>query len=336
MKTWPCFLVPAKRKARFVIGGGQVQQLNVNEFYLLGKQLAELEPRLSVEGPSAAYSDVMWPLMSARFRIVSLLDDPCPLLQSSQRAARAIISEINGICPEDIEEAFRRLRDEKIYGYQLSSIAGAIKTFETVLHNDMPEMSAYAVSQIGIYRTDDLIERSDRQISEVLRPLLPELALSDIREAGKCLAFRVHTAAAFHLSRAIETCMNLYYETIAGKPFAAEGAARNWSVKIKGLKEKGADVKITAFLDHLRDEYRNPVTHPDVVVDSGEAFNFFGPALSAVAMMLAAVKLRREKDQPSIPGLELGDGQGGSSGNALHGTSAKGALGSTSGDTEAA
>jgi hypothetical protein len=43
-------------------------------------------------------------------------------------------------------------------------------------------------------------------------------------------------------------------------------------------------------LDHFREEYRNPVTHPEEVVDDQTAFNLFPAALSAISQMLVAIQ----------------------------------------------
>jgi hypothetical protein len=323
------------------IGDGQVQQLNVHDYYELGKALGHADRELTkIEGP-VALSSVSWTLFIARYRLLQRLEDPCALLSSTQRSARSLAAAITQFVPEDIEAAFNVDKSIQFYPYQASTISGAIKNFETVLKNDMPEMATFAVAQIGIYRTEDLIHRSHLQIEEELRPYLEELAKSDVIEAGKCLAFRVPTAAAFHLSRAIETGMNQYYEALTGKPFDLKDAAKNWAIKTQALKDAGADEKITEFLIHIRKAYRNPITHPDVILEAGEALGFFSQAVSVISIMLAAVKTIEEYEQLMLPGL--GDGTGGSYAEAT-GESAAGvqsndeesALGLEAGATETA
>jgi hypothetical protein len=125
-----------------------------------------------------------------------------------------------------MEEVFRADKSTLIQPWEYGNIQQAINSFETVFTNDMPEMSTFAGAQIGIYRTEDLVKHSSLQIDGSVRPMLLPLALADIHEAGRCLAFRVPTAAAFHTSRAIETGMNQYYEAISGKPFELKDAAR--------------------------------------------------------------------------------------------------------------
>jgi hypothetical protein len=287
------------------IGDGKVQQLNVHDYYELGKNTESLEVSLKGFSQPAALSTIGWQLFMYRWKLREILAEPCALLNSSQRAVKAIISAIAGVVSEDISEVFDPEKSSAIVQpYQMRGIGEAITNFETVLKNDMPEMSTFAVAQIGMYRTEDLIGRSILQIDEGVRDRLLPLAKSDILEAGKCLAFRVPTAAAFHLSRAIETCMNQYFEALTGKPYDLKPGANNWGNKIKLLEENGAAEKITAFLLHIKNSYRNPITHPDVILDASEAFNFFPQALGVISMMLAATRAIEDKRQPMLDGFE--------------------------------
>jgi hypothetical protein len=300
---WPLFEASQDIENRF-LGDRKMQQLSVHDYYDLGKKLNHLERIIGdAEQPIEAKA-IVWQMFIARWTLRNLLGEQCALLPSSQRAAKTIIKEIDSQVPQDFEQMFNDEVKNRIFQpYQLSGIKSAITNFETILKNDMPEMATFAVAQVGLFRTEDLINRSHLGIEEDLRSLLPELAKQDIIEAGKCLAYRVPTAAAFHLSRAIETGMNHYYETLAGKPFDLNGASKNWAVKTDALKKAGAEQKITEFLIHIRKAYRNPITHPDVILEPGEAFAFFPHAVSVISMMLAAIKELRKNEQPVIAGL---------------------------------
>ncbi|HVC46205.1 MAG TPA: hypothetical protein VND90_03060 [Terracidiphilus sp.] len=283
-----------------------MQQLNVHDYYELGKHNDAIENVVSkAEGPILLKS-IVWSLFLARWGYNTILATPCALLPASQRAAHVVVDAISAIVPEAVEEIFAIDANATIAPYSIGSITDSIKNFETILKNDMPEMSTFAVTQIGIFRTEDLIYRSYLQIDEDLRKLLEPLALEDITQAGKCLAFSLPTASAFHLSRAIETCMNQYYEALTGNPFDLSSVANNWGVKTQALKDNGADAKITEFLIHIRRAYRNPITHPDVILEAGEALALFPQAISVISMMLAAVKALRKDEQPMLEGLYSG------------------------------
>jgi hypothetical protein len=281
-----------------------VQQLSVHDYYELGKKINQLERLIGAADGPVESRFLVWPLFVARWSVWSVLKEPCALLPGAQRAAQAFIGVIENMIPREIEDVLEKTASQdKLEPYQLSSVKDAISNFETILKNDMPEMATFAVAQIGMYRTEDLIKRSFLQVEEELRSFLLPLAKEDITEAGKCLAFRVPTAAGFHISRAIETGMNQYYEALSGEPFNLKDATKNWAVKTEALKSAGADKKITEFLVHLRVAYRNPITHPDAILTAPEAFGFFNQALSVISMMLAAVKELTEDKQRLLTGL---------------------------------
>lgn len=293
-----------KQRAPFPeTGDGKVQQLNVHEYYELGKAIDHLEREIAKIEGNVAISTVVWALFFARWRIQVILAEPCALPPASQRAARSVVLSITNLVPDDIDQAFKIPNTEMVNQFSLSTISESIKNFETVLKNDLPEMSTFAVAQIGIYRTVDLINRAHMQIEESLQPHLLPLAHSDVIEAGRCLAFRVPTAAAFHMSRAIETGMNQYYEALTAKPYDLKPGANNWGTKIRLLGEVGAEKNITVFLDHLRDAYRNPITHPEVIVEPAQAFGFFSQAISVISLMLGAVQFLTRQNQPLLVGL---------------------------------
>ncbi len=70
---------------------------------------------------------------------------------------------------------------------------------------------------------------------------------------------------------------------------------RNWGAYIKNLNASGADKKITGLLDHIRDNFRNPVFHPEETLSSEEAQVLLGVCTSAIVMMVNAMKQLEEK-----------------------------------------
>jgi hypothetical protein len=292
------------------IGDGKVQQLNIFEYYEFGKRTQSILEQLGKIDKPVLKGSIAFRLFSYRWMLKGLLQEPCALLPGCQRSLRSVIKRITDVIPSDeIEEIVEpKDKDEQIQNYQLSWIAEEIKKFETILRNDMPEMATFAVSQIGIFRTDDLINNAHRQIAEPLQHLLQARAKVDITEAGKCLAFRLSTASAFHACRAIEAGIDQYYEALAGKPYqvSPSGGNNNWGAKTEALVKMKADEKVTEFLTHIRKQYRNPVTHPEVVVDEHEAVDLFIASLSAISMMLGATKAIKDKNQPMLKGFQDG------------------------------
>jgi hypothetical protein len=182
------------------VGDGQVRQLNINDFFLLGKRIDALDLELRTQDP-LPLSKFVWKMFAVRNHLETVLQEPCAMLQASQRAAKKLVSKITAIIPLDLDDVFALDMNSAYKPWQLSSVLDAARAFETILANDMPEMSTYAVSQIGILRTDDLLNGAHQQIAEPLLAILQTKAKADIIEAGKCLAFRLSTASAFHICR---------------------------------------------------------------------------------------------------------------------------------------
>jgi hypothetical protein len=99
------------------------------------------------------------------------------------------------------------------------------------------------------------------------------------------------------------------------------------------VKEK-ADEKVTEFLTHIRKQYRNPVTHPEVVVDEHEAVDLFIASLSAISMMLGATRAIKDKNQLKLKGLSDGYEEAGLGG--LRSSDEENSLGLEAGATETA
>ena len=95
-------------------------------------------------------------------------------------------------------------------GFDASMIWSAISGFETIFRADLPRMTVFSAEQKGIYRTESLIDNADRHFPTAISKRLPAQAKTDIVLAGKCLAFDVHTASAFHMWRALEIIIGAY------------------------------------------------------------------------------------------------------------------------------
>ena len=281
---------------QFGYRGVQVKKLNLHEVYSFGKIL---NPLLNIKKDSKLKPNI-YILWFARNAAEAMMRDDSPLLGTARRAVGKLITAINETIPTDFDTMMKIGDEEIISWYPVSKITTALNELESVLGNDMPGIAAYLVSKKGIFDTEDLIEHAENYLLPDIRGGLPEQAKVDLREAGKCLAYELATACAFHLWRAVEMVMEAYYLRLTGKTLKHAGIASNWGAYIKALEKAGADAKVTVFLDHIRDKYRNPHTHPDVVLTTGEAQGLFGVAMSSIDQMVTETKRLPEKTTPAI------------------------------------
>lgn len=261
-----------------------MQKVDLYEMLEFGKNL-ETVIAIPDGAPKTPHAFTLW---SARIKIDAMSGGGSPLLKSSKRAAVALSDAITRVIPKDFAK-FIGMDLTGNFDWDLAGVKQAVTTLESVLRNDMPDIASYVVSQKGIFRTDDLIANAENHLSAKVRASLPEQACDDIRAAGKCLAYELPTACAFHLWRAVETVVVHYYRQLSGKTLREGGVSQNWGAYIKALQDANAEKKITEFLDHIRSEYRNPQTHPDEKVSVEEAQGLLSVALSVIDQTMRAV-----------------------------------------------
>jgi hypothetical protein len=265
-----------------------MKRLNTHSIYTLALRVHPLTELQSPEG-EMKLQEVFFPLLRAEIILKGLCDGQDSYFSPSlKRSATTVLETIYdmGIDRTDVTQSDL---STIIKPWNLNGVINRAKEFETVLANELPGLATYMVSQKGIYSTDELISQAKMQVPEKYREVLSGRATEDIQQAGKCLAFEVSTASAFHMWRAVESIMNEYHKALTGKTFVEANVGRNWGNYIKALKEANAETRITTFLDHIREEYRNPITHPDETLDLDEAFGLFGTALSAITSMTRAI-----------------------------------------------
>lgn len=278
-----------------------MEKLNTHSIYLLATVVHPLETIEHKEGMKL--KDAYWVLLSAQIQLAWFIGTNSFFSPSLKRAAVAALNSITDAgmpttMPWDPGGADALDSQKELNSYNISLINAAITKFETVLANELPGLAIYHVDQKGIYSTDDLLTKADCHIPETVRKELPGKAAQDIREAGKCLAFDLSTASAFHTWRALETVMGYYYVSLTGKTFEESGVKQNWGAYITALKTIKAEEKITSFLDHIRGAYRNPISHPEETLESEEAFSLFSAGISAITQaMRAAIGARDGQSQ---------------------------------------
>lgn len=265
----------------------RVKKFNPFETYSLGKMLFPIQ---KLETKDYKIYQIRWDLYSARVALLAQVRAATVFQPTSIRAANAVIEAINTILPTDVDEMLKVEAEKKVYRHEIEALKSSIQDLESVLSNDMPGVSTYVVSQKGIYKTDALIAHADQHFTEDIRKLIPEQGKKDLLESGKCLAFELPTACAFHLWRVVETVMSAYYEKLTKSTFKKDNVNRNWSEYIKALNAKGANESITIYLDHIRDKYRNPQTHPEAMLEVNEALALFGVATSAIHQMILEIQ----------------------------------------------
>lgn len=112
------------------------------------------------------------------------------------------------------------------------------------------------------------------------------IARYDFGEAGRCVAFGLPTAAAFHLLRGTEEVVRMYYIS-----WIRRGRMRTmlWGPMVNALRgvrgRQKPDATVLNHLDNMRVSFRNPTDHPEKVYDIGETEDLFGLCIEVVNRM---------------------------------------------------
>lgn len=265
--------------------------LRVNEFQLY--ELAVNVHPLTAITKDTKYSDIWFEWSQAKTAIQAIFKQRA--LEVCFQTANELYLALQAVVPDDFNEAANKLppdlTTEQGIGWAASHrVRDAVQKFETILSAELSNSDTYWISPKGTHKTSVLLQAAHLELPASVLQDIPEAA-TDFNEAGKCLLFDTATAAGFHLIRATEAVIRKYYEAITGKVPAAK--FRNWGAYIKRLNQAKADPKITGYLDHIRQHYRNPILHPEVNLTPEDAQVLFGVCVSAIVMMVSAMKTVR-------------------------------------------
>lgn len=279
-------------------GDRDVERINQFSFYGLAKDLAELGDCRGDTQPNK----IVFKLWTAEAAVGRLLKgDPIPL-GVSRAAVEVLKSQLDSINSEHFmaentagerENRFPSAEDPPIPGWRFNAWRNAVATFETVFSAEMAETTSYYIPKRGIYDTAALIDNADHGFPRDVLTFVVEKTREDWRAAGRCLALNLCTASGFHVVRAVEGTLEAYYQTFTGQPGVTKAG---WDSYLKDLEklpegtEPMPDPKTLAVIRQMKDDYRNPVVHPRVVLTEPDAHMLFNNGASAIIGMAQGLK----------------------------------------------
>jgi hypothetical protein len=199
-----------------------------------------------------------------------------------QRYGESIGFPVPGQPPSNVPEAVAR-----------SDLIVKCLDLQAVVLADLQRMPIYSVPKQGAYDTDDLIDNADAVLPVEVRVKLSQLALDEIKESGRCLAYGVATASGFHMMRAVEDVLRYYCATVTvhgvkgQKIELPKTHVPSWGDYTAYLEHsKEADVIETRALLHpLGKNQRDFIAHPEKVLTPNEAYSLFQEGQAAINRM---------------------------------------------------
>jgi len=270
-----------------------MKQVNTYALYDLGTELHRLKS-LPTDHTKLAKEHTVT-LWRSSYWLEQFLDAKTIPLEVSDATARELCARLTSL-------------GQKVYGaetiepWELTSVHSMLSQFETILAAELQKHLTYLVSQIGGYSMPLLVSKAEVNLPEDALEIIPEGARKDFREAGRCLAFEVPTAAGFHAMRATERVLRQYYELVMEKP----SGRTDWATCTQELTKAGANTKVIQVLDQIRALHRNPLMHPEDFLTMKEAIGLFDIAKSAIGAVAEELVLLTAK--PKIPEISTSYG----------------------------
>ncbi|MFC2021291.1 hypothetical protein ACFLU1_05880 [Chloroflexota bacterium] len=269
-----------------------MERINPAFFYALG---AELAPLTKMEPNPQTRVSIWIASLRTEPTVVSLLDFYSGLTvcrRTGHEFINAVAEErkwIHDTPSKDWEQADPSV--DSIF----RSVIDKAKEFQAVLSEELQTLDTYHASQKGIYSTTGLIEEAEKVLPGSVLQKIDDKIVGEIRQSGRCLAFDVSTASAFHIMRATETVIHKYYLQVC-KP-KSKKKLDNWGMYIAKLTQsQDSQVKeVVALLQQIKDRHRNLIMHPEVVLTPDEAFTLFEIAQSAIIAMAGYLPIVKGK-----------------------------------------
>ena len=253
----------------FAFGIGEdMNRINCYGFYSLGKCIKELAS-LTV---ASTELDMGLAAIRADGLLHNLVRSGLVSLRATTQASENVFTGIQHLIEFVEQKKENTERDPQIRAMQLAltlkGIQQSVETFETVMSSELVMAPIYSVPNRGVFSTDSLLDSAD-DVFEDAKDKIPDDARADTRQAGRCLAFDLPTAAGFHIARATEAVITKTMDAFGcPKP---KDSQRNWGLYIKTLEEHGLRETLVHHLTQLKELHRNPLIHPEVTLTQLEA-----------------------------------------------------------------
>ncbi|MCK1358931.1 hypothetical protein [Bradyrhizobium sp. 199] len=181
--------------------------------------------------------------------------------------------------------------DRALDDFEVWSLKFKRDAFKPVFTSEVSTLPSFLVVEKEGYDINLLIEDGVKLFPATIAARAPE-AVRDAMEVGKAIAFELPTAAGFHIFRVVEAVVKRYWDHVsAGKDRPKLETLGTYAVALED--NKFGDAKVWESLKQLGKLHRNPLIHPEVILDVGEEIEILGISRSLVGAML--------KVMPDVP-----------------------------------
>lgn len=283
-----------------------MQEIDLLKFYRAGKDLAELARLKTGEGVL-----ILGTLVTAEAWLSQLLEETAslPIRDSLREATHHLMRQLRSTSDRIVGEIQAGNRDAATLTLAENNwIHRRFADFERELEHASRELNIFGVTPKGDRSIRMLLEDASKKFPPNLLAVMPADTINDVKQAGRCLAFELATACAFHICRATEALMYAYFLELSANPWPPN-TPRTWHNLVNQLRAAGAPPVIMNRLGEIRND-RNSYAHPDVTVPLDEApivYELCTGVMFYMAKEIEALRARAGASGPPAPAASSGN-----------------------------
>lgn len=266
------------------IWGCRMHHVNGFPLYWLGTNLGNLAAQLV---PGVTFQKLAPQAQWSRGALSFFIQNDTLSLKGSRAAAQSLADYLDKMVdPRFLQGS----GSSALNSDTLAALTNMLSHLGSVLSSELALANTFFAATVRGWDMSIMTAEAELTLSEMARRALTDNEIKDVRAAGRCLAFEVPTAAAFHLYRALESVVLKYMPLLS---VSLKDSDRNLGNYIRILKDKGIDSRITTLLEHIKDQYRNPAIHPGLFFDVDGAASQFALIQSVIHMMAEDISARQ-------------------------------------------
>lgn len=297
-------------------GVEDVQKLEPYAIYGLGKAMREIS---WISGDIQPIR-IQLSLAAGETALRKLLSDGDPFpIHVSRGPAEALLNHLTEILDKHVrtvnEDGTKELRqltqdDPPIPAFRWDWIRRQLASFEVVFFEEMREAATYYVPKKGIYITAALVDAADDTFPSDIVNILPDKARTEWCAAGRCLAFNLLSASGFHVARAVESTLEAYFQRFSAQPGKTRKTWGDYIDELEKIRQAGGSPapaeKTLLELKQMKDDYRNPIMHPRVVLTEADSRVLFANGESLIILMAQELIGAAAGVQPTLLPVAVG------------------------------
>jgi hypothetical protein len=202
---------------------------------------------------------------------------------------KKIAIELNDI----LLEAKNKAEGDKVDNATALKVKAIIVKLDPTLDAELQLKKAYILTPKR-YSLDNLLATPENLFAKNVFTQLTPFARLDLNEGLKCIAFNRPTAAAFHILRATEEMIKQLYLTIIKQKRIKHPTWFPMTEALRNKKQGPLKGELLGHLNMIRENFRNPTSHPEKVYDMDEAQDLLNNCITAINNLVKEIDLRNK------------------------------------------